>query len=119
MNIQNLSSYDPFADTGEDNHVEVDAKDDKKTKTQERYVHIRIQQRNGRKTLTTLQGLPKEYDVKKILKAFKKDFACNGTLVEDPELGEVIQLQGDQRQKIAAFLVEVGIPKDTVRVHGF
>lgn len=53
------SLSDPFADTGEDNHVEVDAKDDKKAKTQERYVHIRIQQRNGRKTLTTLQGLPK------------------------------------------------------------
>lgn len=36
------------------------------------YVHIRIQQRNGRKTLTTLQGMPREFDHKKILKAFKK-----------------------------------------------
>lgn len=33
---------------------------------------IRIQQRNGRKTLTTVQGLPSEYDQKKLLKAFKK-----------------------------------------------
>lgn len=31
-----------------------------------------IQQRNGRKTLTTVQGLDKAYDPKKILKAFKK-----------------------------------------------
>jgi translation initiation factor SUI1 len=31
-----------------------------------------IQQRNGRKMLTTVQGLGKEYDAKKVLKAFKK-----------------------------------------------
>ena len=31
-------------------------------------VHIRIQQRNGRKTLTTVQGLSAEYDFKKIVK---------------------------------------------------
>ena len=35
-------------------------------------VQTGIQQRNGRKTLTTLQGLPKQFDPKKILKAFKK-----------------------------------------------
>jgi hypothetical protein len=33
---------------------------------------IRIQQRNGRKTLTTVQGLPNDLDLPKILKAFKK-----------------------------------------------
>ncbi|CAG8533088.1 16284_t:CDS:2, partial [Racocetra fulgida] len=51
------------------------------------------------KTLTTVQGLPVEYDQKKLLKAFKKEFACNGTLVQDEELGQVIQLQGDQQTK--------------------
>jgi translation initiation factor 1 len=81
---------------------------------------LRIQQRNGRKTLTTLQGLPKAYDAKKILKTFKKEFACNGTIVEDEELGEVLQLSGDQRTKIATFLVEEGIAKKSeVKVHGF
>lgn len=44
------------------------------------------------------------YDLKKLLKAFKKEFACNGTLVDDEELGQVIQLQGDQRQKVSSFL---------------
>lgn len=61
-----------------------------------------------------------EYDPKKLIKAFKKEFACNGTVVSDDEAGQVIQLQGDQRQKIAAFLAEeVGIPKATIKVHGF
>ena len=34
-------------------------------------VHIRIQQRNGRKTITTLQGIEEKYDQKKLAKAFK------------------------------------------------
>ncbi|KAL9937375.1 hypothetical protein V8E36_003784 [Tilletia maclaganii] len=120
MNIQNLSSYDPFADTGEAAlDVPANKTAEPKKAQQDKYVHIRIQQRNGRKTVTTLQGLPKEYDAKLLLKAFKKEFACNGTVVEDPELGDVIQLQGDQRQKIAQFLVAEAIPKDTIKVHGF
>ena len=36
------------------------------------YVHLRIQQRNGRKSLTTVQGLATDLDLKKILKALKK-----------------------------------------------
>ncbi|WFD21585.1 Eukaryotic translation initiation factor eIF-1 [Malassezia equina] len=105
MSIQNLASYDPFADVGDDQVATDEIAEEKKKVSQvHNYVHIRIQQRNGRKTLTTLQGLPKEYDPKKLLKAFKKEFACNGTLVDDEELGQVIQLQGDQRQKISMFL---------------
>ena len=36
-----------------------------------------------------VQGLEKGIDYKKVLKAFKKDFCCNGTVVEDTELGQV------------------------------
>jgi hypothetical protein len=36
------------------------------------YVHVRVQQRNGKKSLTTVQGLPEAFDYKKILKALKK-----------------------------------------------
>ena len=53
--------------------------------------------------------MPTEYDPKKLLKAFKKEFACNGSLVQDEEMGQVIQLQGDQRTKILAMLTEEGI----------
>ena len=35
-------------------------------------IHIRLQQRNGRKTLTTVQGISDDYDKKKLVKAFKK-----------------------------------------------
>lgn len=35
-------------------------------------IHIRIQQRNGRKTLTTVQGIHEKFDKKKIVKWCKK-----------------------------------------------
>jgi len=113
MSVQNLNSYDPFADEGDP------LGDNKDVGSSQNYIHIRVQQRNGRKTLTTLQGLPKEYDPKKLLKAFKKEFACNGTLVDDEEMGQIIQLQGDQRLKISTFLTEEGLPKSMIKLHGF
>ncbi len=53
---------DPFADAAKGDEDGV----------QDGLVHIRIQQRNGRKTLTTVQGLSKEYDLKKIVRSCKK-----------------------------------------------
>ncbi|KAL8708275.1 MAG: hypothetical protein Q9220_006852 [cf. Caloplaca sp. 1 TL-2023] len=97
MSIENLKTFDPFAEADEDTG---------ETKQSQNYIHIRIQQRNGRKTLTTVQGLPKKFDQKKILKVIKKKFACNGTIVNDTEMGEVIQLQGDQRKDVQEFLVD-------------
>uniref|UniRef100_A0A0N4ZNP6 SUI1 domain-containing protein n=1 Tax=Parastrongyloides trichosuri TaxID=131310 RepID=A0A0N4ZNP6_PARTI len=82
--------------------------------------HIRIQQRTGRKTITTVQGIATEYDLKKIVRYLKKEYNCNGTIVEHPEYGQVIQLSGDQRQYIKEFLCKVGIVKEeNCKVHGF
>ncbi|TPX63805.1 hypothetical protein SpCBS45565_g06359 [Spizellomyces sp. 'palustris'] len=170
--IQNLASYDPFADTGEESDLKIlwmmetfgptteetvqtfgfifGARGEKLPKGRtiatvgdEDQVewdfnrdglrigsvllkvfgfgrHIRVQQRNGRKTLTTVQGLPADLDQKRILKAFKKEFACNGTVVQDEDLGEVIQLQGDHRLKIQQFLASEGLAsKDKIKIHGF
>ena len=53
------------------------------------------------------------------VQAFKKNFSCNGAIVSDPDFGEVIQLQGDHRQNVKAFLVEQQIcDPDQVVVHG-
>uniref|UniRef100_A0A9J8B588 Eukaryotic translation initiation factor 1 n=1 Tax=Cyprinus carpio carpio TaxID=630221 RepID=A0A9J8B588_CYPCA len=102
--IQNLQTFDPFADATKG--------DDRLPAGTEDYIHIRIQQRNGRKTLTTVQGIADDYDKKKLVKAFKKKFACNGTVIEHPEYGEVIQLQGDQRKNICQFLTDIELAKE-------
>ncbi len=57
-----LFSVDPFAT----------ALDDDGGSASGNFIHIRIQQRNGRKTLTTVQGISSDYDLKKIVKACKK-----------------------------------------------
>lgn len=70
--------------------------------------------------MTTVQGLPKKFDQKKILKVIKKAFACNGTIVSDTEMGEVIQLQGDQRKDVQEFLCDkkegLGLDAKTIKV---
>jgi translation initiation factor 1 len=46
-------------------------------------IHVRVQQRNGRKSITTVQGLANDLDLKKIAKALKKTFQCNGSVSND------------------------------------
>lgn len=49
-----------------------------------------------------------------------QEFACNGTVIDHPEYGEVLQLQGDQRENICQFLTKTGLAKsDQLKVHGF
>jgi len=109
--MSDLKAYDPFSDQ-DDGLI--------KGSGMSGAVHIRIQQRNGRKTLTTVQGIDTKYDLKKIIKVAKKEFSCNGTVVEHTEYGEVIQLQGDQREAIKNMLIDSGLVKrENVKVHGF
>lgn len=54
------------------------------------------------------------------LSLFLQEFACNGTVIEHPEYGEVLQLQGDQRENICQWLTKSGLAKpDQLKVHGF
>lgn len=109
LDVQIPTAFNPFAD----------AKDSDAPGAKE-YVHIRVQQRNGKKCLTTVQGLKKQFSYEKILKDLKKEFCCNGNVVQDKELGKIIQLQGDQRKNASQFLVQAGlVKKDQIKIHGF
>ncbi|EEC47817.1 predicted protein [Phaeodactylum tricornutum CCAP 1055/1] len=102
-------SIDAFEDAG-----------DKNGASSEEKVHVRVQQRNGRKCITTVAGLADDLDVKRICKAFKKNFSCNGAVQRDEEAGEVIQLSGDQRTNVKSFLVDQEICHgESVVLHGF
>ena len=106
---------DPFAEADEDTG---------ETKQSQNYIHIRIQrtcipscllaavsfadldgtmltdystERNGRKTLTTVQGLPKKFDQKKILKVIKKKFGRS--LLPTPRLA--IRLTANRFSQLA------------------
>lgn len=96
---------DPFA-------VKEDVRDSTK-------VHIRVQQRSGRKSITTVQGLAGDLDLKKIARVLKKTFHCDGTVNIDEEHGEILQLSGDQRTNIREFLIDQQIcHEDQIVIHG-
>lgn len=106
------AGFDPLADAATGPEGDIDEAGE--------YVHVRIQQRNGKKSLTTVQGLKQQYDYKKVLKALKKEFCCNGSVVDDAELGNVIQLQGDQRKNVQTFLIQENlVKKEKIKIHGF
>eukprot|EP01041_Mallomonas_annulata_P012630 gene12630-26599_t len=106
MNVDHFASAnDPFA-------VQEEGKDNSK-------IHVRVQQRNGRKCITTIQGLADDLDVKKITRALKKTFQCNGTVNNDVELGEIVQLSGDQRTNVRDFFIDQEIcHEDQIVIHG-
>ena len=129
MNIDGLGTFDPFAEVAD---FEKEHNNEKSTDSEEEnetaapiVVHIRVQQRNGRKSITTLQGLKLECEklekkLKSVLKVMKKEFCCNGHLVEDEEMGFVLQFQGDQRENIAGFLIKNELVlKENIKLHGF
>jgi translation initiation factor 1 len=83
-------------------------------------VHIRMQQRNGRKCITTVEGLPENHDLKKILKHTKKLFSCNGSISNDDNGLKVLQLQGDKRKELCDFFVTQDIVhEEGIKMHGF
>ena len=85
----------------------------------QKVIHIRLQQRNGRKSLTIIQGLDESIDFEKIIKSFKKEFCCNGFIVKDKQLGAVVQLQGDQRENVKNFLIQKEISCEKfITIHG-
>ena len=82
-------------------------------------MHIRNQQRNGRKSLTIIEGLPDDLDLQKILKVMRKMYSTNGTILKSEESGEVLQLNGDRRWDAHDFLTKYNIcEKSELKVHG-
>ena len=66
-------------------------------------IHIRVQQM-GKKWITTIDGLDDDLDLARIANAMKKTLHCAASVITNKEQ-EIIQLQGDQREYIRAWLV--------------
>ena len=115
MNFQSITQSDPFQNYDFQKDVGV---------TKNKY-HIRVQQRNGRKCITSLDGLEEDLDLKRICRAMREAFSCNGNVImkdDDDDTG-VIQLQGDQRENIKQWLLEQEVilknEVDRIVIHGF
>lgn len=84
--------------------------------------HLRLQKRNGRKSITTITGLEQDLDFVRLLRAFKKRFKCIGSLdiMDKTDIVLAIKLSGDQRENVKNFLLsEKIIPEErNIIVHG-
>ena len=72
------ATFDPMADFAELDEMDARAAEEVLEKEAASVVHIRAQQRNGRQSSTTVQGLPAQLPMKKLLKTLKRDLCCNG-----------------------------------------
>lgn len=96
-------------------------------------VHIRVQQRNGRKSWTLVEGIDDIYKaeqgnngfdkfMKRIIKEFRKEFHCSVSLQKDKDNDDkcIIQMQGDKREEVKEYLIKSGlVDKDNIIMHGF
>ena len=76
-------------------------------------VHIRIQQRNGRKCQTLVQGLT-DANLNAICKEWRNIFHANGSID-----GEVIIMQGDHRMAAKKWIVDNKLSdEENIIIHG-
>lgn len=77
---------------------------------EQQIVKIRVERRKFGKEVTIIEGLDPSQDLRKIASALKSKLATGGTAKNGR-----IELQGDHRNKVRAFLVkELGIPEENI-----
>jgi len=69
-----------------------------------------IKKRYG-KTVTVIEGISKDVDIKKILKELKTKLACGGTYKN-----KSVELQGNHRGKLRELLVRLGFPNNKIEI---
>ncbi len=79
-------------------------------KEEERIKISLIKKRYG-KTVTVIEGISKDVDIKKILKELKTKLACGGTYKN-----KSVELQGNHRGKLKELLVRLGFPNNKIEI---
>jgi translation initiation factor 1 len=82
---------------------------------EEEEIHVRVAKRNGRQYITSIEGLDKSLNIKKILSAMKNEFCCGGSINEE----NILILSGDQRQNVKTFLKREELGDKNITIHGF
>ena len=71
---------------------------------------IRLEKRKFGKLDTIVEGIDgKDIDIKDLSKQLKSKLACGGTVKNG-----IIELQGDHKQKVRSFLVDLGFAPNTI-----
>ncbi len=74
-------------------------------------IKVSFDKRKYNKVVTVIEGIDKE-NIENTLREIKKRLGCGGTLRN----GDVIELQGDHKNRIEEVLVKIGFPKDRIEI---
>ena len=75
-------------------------------------IKVYLERKKFKKFSTIIEGIDeKEISLRDLAKKLKEQFACGGTAKEGK-----IELQGDHKRKVKAFLVKMGFLPDTIEV---
>lgn len=80
------------------------------TKEQQK-IKVEVKKSRFNKVMTIVQGIEEKQTLKELGKEMKQKFACGGTAKDG-----VIELQGDHKKKVKAFLVSKGYKEDLINI---
>ena len=102
-----LLPFDPLKDAEEQDSTAV-----------KNVVHVRMFQKSARSRTTTIEGLSSGVDLKTMMSKFKQMFNTGCVVLETPEHGKVVQLQGDHRDGVIKYLIDNNIvSRERIRRH--
>jgi translation initiation factor 1 len=115
--------FDPFAGVGGIDALEAKNKNPIILAGPKEKIHVGIIQQ-GRRFITTIEGLDDDLDQSRIARYMAKAFSCAATVQKDKEGNEIIQLQGDHRLAVRDWLVMQEVitskeAKERLVLHGF
>ena len=109
-NFNEILNFTPFNNIFEEDEI---------TNINKQTIKIGVKQRNTKKYLTMITGIDTKYDYKTLLSDIKKEFQCNGAIIENKKNEKVIQLNGNQKDKMFKFLIDNNIAtRDMIKLSG-
>jgi len=78
---------------------------------EEKKITVSLVNKRYGKTVTIIDGISKDVDIRKVLKELKTSLACGGTYKNDS-----VELQGDHKERVKTLLVKLGFPSDNIEV---
>ena len=79
---------------------------------EEEKIKVSITKKRYGKTVTIIEGISKDVDVKKVLKELKTKLACGGTYKN-----KTVELQGDHKVRAKALLIKLGFPDSKIEIY--
>ncbi len=78
---------------------------------EEEKIRVSVIEKRYRKTVTVIEGISGDVDIKNVLKELKTKLACGGTYKN-----KTVELQGNHLRRVKDMLVRMGFPEEKIAV---